>query len=338
MTGATESAPASSVGRRVRAAALLSAIPATPVIVASLFGIDGATEPFMLGVLVGLVAALMSVKLAVVLSAVAGLTSAVGALLHPYPIAAGVLLGVLSAGAGYAARRGVHSPLLMVPLVTGFAVAEPAVVLADAGTTVNALVLGVVTTIAGLWMVAVWLVLGRRIPTVSPVPISARVAGPYAAVMGVVMGVATWAVLMWVPDHAGAWLLMTIIVVMQPDPGATLAVSVGRMLGTVVGILIAAVVSSFVDSATALIVIGVACYFVALVLRFDLKKPYWMYVALLTPAVVFFDSTTGDIGATEVDRLGATLVGGAVAVAVAFAARTLTVQELVPGPDAPRGS
>jgi uncharacterized membrane protein YccC len=72
---------------------------------------------------------------------------------------------------------------------------------------------------------------------------------------------------------------MTLIVVIQPDPQATLSRSLARMTGTVVGVGLAAAISSVLTSTTVLLVVGLGLLFVALVLRFDQRRPYWVYVS-----------------------------------------------------------
>lgn len=321
--GAGEPAAVATLARRLLAAALLVALPGAPVVLASTLGFDAVCAPWMLGAIVGLIGTMTSARLAVALCAIAGAASTVGALLHPYPVLGGLFMALLAGYAALTARRGVHSPVLMVPLVVGFAVADPTVALADRGLVANAFVTGAVLTLGGLWAVCAWLLLAGKVPKVPPRPFSRGIATVYAAVMAAVMGVSTWAVLTWAPGHTGAWLLMSLIVVLQPDPDATLARSFGRMVGTVIGVVIAAAVAFFVTSFTLLLVIGLVLLLVALALRFDLKQPYWVYVSFLTPAVVFFDSGSRGVAAIEEARLGATLLAGAVAVVLAFAIRTI---------------
>jgi hypothetical protein len=314
---------ASSTAKGLRAVALLVALPGAPVVLASILGFDAMAAPWMLGSIVGLIGAMTSARLAVALSVIAGAASVVGALLHPYPVLGGLFMALLAGYAALTARRGVHSPVVMVALAVGFAVADPTLMLADVNDAANAFAAGAVVALGGLWAVCVWRVLARKVPKVPPSPFSAGIATIYAIVMATVMGVTTWAVLTWAPGHAGAWLLMSLIVVLQPDPDATLARSFGRMVGTVIGVFLAAVISYFVTSITLLLLVGLVLLFVSLALRFGGKGPYWVYVAFLTPAVVFFDSGSGGIPATEKARLWATLLAGAVAVVLAFAIRTI---------------
>jgi hypothetical protein len=114
----------------------------------------------------------------------------------------------------------------------------------------------------------------------------------------------------------GYWIPLTIAVVLRPFTGATVERTLLRVVGTVVGGIIAAVVVSGVHGSVAQIVL----LFVFSALAFSLLPlNYGLAVIFLTPTVIVLITTgTPENWGVAAHRVVNTLVGAAIALAVAY--------------------
>ena len=138
------------------------------------------------------------------------------------------------------------------------------------------------------------------------------VARRYAARAAVMVGAATLVVrLLHVPD--GAWIPLAVVAVLQPDAAAGRARALQRAAGTMVGVVVAAVLIAVVRS-DAVLLAGV---FLTSGGLFALKsRNYFWMVTLLTPLVLLMLTVVDGHGLRMVGyRVVDTLVGTAVAVA-----------------------
>lgn len=310
-------------GRRVLLIALLNIALMTPPVVLSISGQLGLASAFVYGGVIAIGAVFYDLRLAVLLSVVAGVAGSAAALLNPYPVAGAVFFGALTGACALSARRGLHSPVLMVPIFLSFLLAAPPAV-PGLTPTPAALVAGVALALGGLWATAsARLLLGRPRGQVDRTPLSLRVTVIYAVLMGLVVGVATWVVLVDARYHQGAWLLLTLIVVLQPSPHDTFIKSLQRLAGTIVGGAAALVLILLgVQSTLALLVGGVVLY-VALVVRYVLKRPYWEYIAVLTPAVILLNAPGADAVRIAEDRIVFTVIATVIGLGLALAAKAV---------------
>ena len=249
------------------------------------------------------------------------------ALVHPYPLLAGLYMGLLAGASAYQARRGLHSVVTMVPLFAAFILVSPPTLVAGAGDLVNAALVGFVALIGGLWsLVAFRVVLGSKGPSMGHVPVTPRVAVVYAVSMGVVVGTCSWGLLALSQSQQGAWLILTVIVIMQPSAHDTIVKTFRRVVGTLLGVVVAAIIGLLVPWPTVDFILAMVFVYAAFVLRFGLHRPYWEYVALLTPAVVLMGATSSGVENAAEARLVFTLIGGAMAVVVALIAREIALR------------
>ena len=108
----------------------------------------------------------------------------------------------------------------------------------------------------------------------------------------------------------GYWLTLTVLIVMQPQTGATLLKVVQRVLGTVVGAAITALIVSLLPSPTAILVLIVVLIVVCVSL---LPVNYFLYSVALTPTFVLLaELSAGDWHLAGL-RVENTLLGGALA-------------------------
>lgn len=104
----------------------------------------------------------------------------------------------------------------------------------------------------------------------------------HALRLGTVAAVATAIELYWGFPH-GMWLPLTVLVVMQPDFGATRGRALIRAAGTLAGVLIAAAILSLTSNAAAL---QAALAVFVFLTSFMVRVGYGFFVACLTPLIV----------------------------------------------------
>lgn len=321
-------------GQRLLLIGLITIAMMAPPIVFVMAGQGELASLFVYGGAIAMGAIFYSLRLAAGLSALAGLAGAAAYALDPYPIAGAVFFGLLTGGCALTARRGLHSPLLMVPIFVSFVLVAPPRI-EGATPLTSALLTGLVLTLGGLWTAGSARVLfGRSPKSLERQEFGPRAAVAYALLMAVVLGVAAWAVMSFAKYHQGAWLLLTLIILMQPSAHDTVTKSVQRLAGTLVGGAGALALSLVgLQSPYTFVVAGIL-FFSAFSVRFALKRPYWEYVTLLTPAVILLDAQGGnDITTTEV-RVGFTLIAVIVALALAIGIKAIVVRKVPHGESA----
>lgn len=313
-------------GQRLLVMGLLTIALMTPPVILGISGQFGLASAFVYGGIIAVIAAFYDARLAVILSLVAGAAGSIAALLNPYPIAGAAFFGVLTGACAVTARRGLHSPVLMVPVfVSFFLVAPPPVPQLSA--IPAALAAGAALALGGLWgSGSARALLGHRSTGRERTPVGTRAATAYGLVMGIVLGVTAWIVLNHARYHEGAWLLLTLIILLQPSAHDTVSKSVQRLGGTLLGGLIALVLILIDVSSTLALVIGGVLIFGALSLRFVLKRPYWEYVTVLTPAVILLSSSAFDRVRVAEDRVAFTLIASTVAVLLALAVKAVLLR------------
>lgn len=116
----------------------------------------------------------------------------------------------------------------------------------------------------------------------------------------------------------GYWVSLTILVVLRPDFGATFQRSLMRVLGTLVGLVLASLLVHFVlgDSTAALIVLLAGCFFG---MRLAGQANMWLSSLFLAGVVVTLLALAGfPAHSTVLDRSVDTALGGAVALLAAL--------------------
>jgi uncharacterized membrane protein YccC len=186
---------------------------------------------------------------------------------------------------------------------------------------------GAVLLLGGLWAAgSARVLMGRPRSEVERKELGTRAATAYAVVMGLILAVAAWAVLTYARYHEGAWLLLTLIILLQPSPHDTFTKSLQRLGGTLAGCLVALVLILINVDSTLALVIGGVLIFGALTVRYVLKRPYWEYVTVLTPAVILLSSSGIDRVRVAEDRAAFTLIAATVALLVAVSVKAVLVR------------
>ena len=93
------------------------------------------------------------------------------------------------------------------------------------------------------------------------------------------------------------------------------------------GFAIAVLVGAFVTNVGLLYFVGTIFLMVAFILMLQ-GRPYWLYAALLTPAIVLLESSGSTVDEVADQRLGATLIGVIFTLLVMLALTPLTKQLL----------
>lgn len=247
---------------------------------------------------------------------VAPLLAGAAVLLHPHPAAAGVFFGCVVAASGLAARKRLENQVRMVPINLSIMLTFPPHDGLGRGPRTDALVIVAVSLIAMVWttILAVRPVISRIAPLSPPADRTNRIADVYAVVAGVSCGVAAWATLAIWPGIAGAWLLITMVAIIQPDVDRAFGRGTQRVLGTVLGILAAIALGLLATNPVTDVMIGTTLMVVAIHLLLIARRPYWVGIAALTPAVVLINAPGRSVLGVSLDRLAFTLLGVAISV------------------------
>jgi hypothetical protein len=249
-------------------------------------------------------------RLALGLALPLAIASGLAVALSGNPWLAALLMAVAAGAKGVAAGRGLQGAYIMAPISVGFILAQPP--RPDVAMP-PALFVGLVVLAAGLYATLVVIVLLRLLPPLPPPalkPIAPALARIYGIVLGLMVGIAAWFVVRFDLGHGGAWLMLTIIVVLQPFVQDGIERVLGRAAGTTLGFAIAFAIAKVTDAPAVIYTFGMAAMVVAVIFLMS-KRPYWQYAALLTTAIVLLEGAATSVVDTDLTRLAATLVGSA---------------------------
>lgn len=243
------------------------------------------------------------------------------------PIPSALLVGIVALIIGLAARRGLSSPIMEVGIVLGFLVMSPPDLTnkdSSLFTSVNPiLATAVLLVLGGFWALLVGTIVHKKAPSVpeNKIP-DLSVVVPYALALALSTGVVTYLLLDFSVGHLGAWVILTIFVIMKPDHDATIAHTKDRILGTFAGTAIAIIaieILHLLDSQQGLVQITFAFLFIGVSMAYFVPGPYWVYVMFLTPGVILLDSNTvSDQDDVALKRIAFTLVGIAIALTLGY--------------------
>lgn len=157
--------------------------------------------------------------------------------------------------------------------------------------------------------------------------------GWFALLRAGAAGIALWLGASIFPEHT-IWAALTVILVMKPRAGETLAAGLLRTTGTVLGVIVAEALIALTngDQAAALLGFLVAAFAMAALQKVN----YAVFVACLTAVLVLTDQLIAGTGdATASDRLFATLLGAALAFTAIAIGRVLSNRPVVGSDDSP---
>lgn len=236
-----------------------------------------------------------------------------GVLSADLPIAAGLVLGATGVALGLSERWGISRWIMLLPMVAGYAVAQPPQVTNIPA--LDALVVAVVGFAATLFSGGMIALALRKHPKPKLPEYGKMHKLAFTINLGVLLAIAGFMASYFKLEHTGTWLILTVVVIVQPYVDKATVKGVGRAAGTLVGFLIAIGVAYSVHVPLFYVAIGIAFLAVAAVYSLT-GKPYWLYALFLTPGVVLLSSTGTDVTQTADFRLQATVEGAVLCLAV----------------------
>lgn len=303
-------------------AALLSAIlivilGVLPSIAFSALGLSTVASVGVLGAASGFLAAVQAgPKFGITLALPLAVASALASVFTDQPLLGALLMLIVAGGRGLSAVRGLEGALMMAVTSLGFIVADPPTSDKDIPIWLVIFAVMLVSTVYGTGIIVL---LQKRLPKrPEPTCLSLDRARIFGAASGLLTGVATWFVLFTNLEHTGAWVLLTITVVLQPFAKDGVAKAIHRAAGTMLGIILVIALGELTTNKWVLFALG----FIAMTLSVTfmlLKRPYWWFVAALTMAIVLLEGASTSIDDTAAHRLIATFIGTGSALAVSIA-------------------
>ncbi len=238
------------------------------------------------------------------------------------PLLGALLLAGIGIATGLAARYHLQAIVATIGIGIGFLIVMPPPLPGfpppTAFDAAYALAVAGILAGTGLWTVVAYGYLTRTLPSRSQDPLPDRTIHLFTIALAVALFVGTFIVLRWYPGGTGAWLIMTILIVLQPDWNDLRMRTVHRTIGTLLGVAVAAALVLVVPPDLHALV-GVPLILVAVAYRES--GVYWRYTTILTPGVVMLVTQGMDQTealTTDGARLAFTL--GAIGVVVAVAA------------------
>jgi hypothetical protein len=231
-------------------------------------------------------------------------TAILGACFPGNPWWAALLVGSVSAVIALSAKKGMSSQLLIISIALGFEVAQPPVVTVAIPTPIF---IGLVVLGSTLYsaLVVYLATRSRPVPKTPGGDVSAKRAQYFALVLGPFVAIATWIVVHYNLGHAGAWMILTILVIFKPFIQDSIKKIFSRVVGTVGGFVIAITIAETTSSIWVYYVVGVISLIAAITFML-IGRPYWEYAAALTTGIVMMEGAT-DLVPTAETRLVATL-------------------------------
>lgn len=227
-----------------------------------------------------------------------------------------LVMVAVSAGYGLSATRGWQRGLSLVPIAIAFVIASPP----STGWSGDRplLAIAVVTAATAAFGVVVSALLTRHPTSAQQSAVNAVRARGYAIMLAIAAVVTTPIAVLGNWGHPGGWLIMTPLIVIQPQLHDAVEKSWRRALGTIIGFVIAFGCSVVIPAGWGLYVIGAAFAGFAL---FALGRSwsYSIFATALTVAVVLLEGTSTSVADTGRWRLLATLLGVGVAIAIVAA-------------------
>jgi hypothetical protein len=280
-------------------------------------GISLAMYLFIYGVILGqLVALLMDLRRAMLMLVAFTAANLIACAASPNPLLAALVMAAAVLLYGLTMRVGLASFIAVAPVSVAFTISQPPKVLPNSSELTNLLVLGAVCIIAVLWGTAAGTLMRSKVPHPSLKQSPWRVTWIFTVVVTLECGVVALIVGLTKFQQDGAWVLLTILIVSQPGIQRTWRRVGDRLLGTLIGFGIALLVAIPLNgrpgalTLVAILLFGIASY------RLLSGKPYWQFVAFLTPGVVLVVGASSNVVSTDVNRVWSTIVGAAIAMVV----------------------
>ena len=253
-------------------------------------------------VMAGMLAAFYGgIRTGAVLACLVGVGSAIAIPASASPVMAALLMAAAGAAMGWAAVSGRNSGVVLGPIVVAF-------VLGEAPKGAAPVAVGVALAVSALYGAVLGHFMSKRAKPPALEPLVTERAAAYGAILALLLAIGGWLVVERGLGHTGAWMLMTILLVMQPYIQDSWVKTWQRAAGTVLGGLAAIGVGLVIHLPLILYLLAGLCFFLGLRARL-LGKPYWRAVSGLTIGIVLLEGVGTSVTTTGVERLEATLAG-----------------------------
>jgi len=286
----------------------------SPGIVLTMLGMPAAGSAASLGAIGGGIAIISTTRRNATWAAVAmGVATflAVSTAAVPFlTVAVFVLIGAFTGALNF---RGLSAAFIFVPIVAGFALTQPSILTHN--DVINGAFIGLITLGAALMPVLIVRLVSLSLPVVPVKVLAQKVVIGYAVNLALLLGLTSFVTTQFALNHLGAWLMLTVVIIVQPSLQATWAKGLQRGGGTLLGFFIAVGVAGSIPLPGIFFAIGNVFIAIALLQKVR-NRPYWLYAMFLTPGIVLLDGTNASILATADDRLLATFVGAMICLVV----------------------
>lgn len=312
-------------GKHAVTALLLTLVPMLPSLLLAPLGWGEMSGPFVLATMAGLMAAVFgSARLALIVVAGLAVADMLALPAAPSPWWAGLVMGTAALLYGLSARRGLAAMVVTAPVGVAFIIADPPRM--DQGSMLrDSAALGLFVLLGGLWGTAFGRFLGRKLPRKVPSLSSWVTAVLFGVTIAVATGVTMGLVVAYGVGHTGAWIAMTLLLVLQPRLHDTFQRSVERALGTALGFGVVLAIGLVVSDSTVLLALGLLLLTLAVYVKLDPRSKYWQFTTFITPGIVLAEGSNSNVTSMDVDRLWASLAGVAIALVLLGIFRLLGV-------------
>lgn len=308
------------LGLRIFAVTVLSLAPALVAVALGwpgaftigLFGLGGAAAGTVAG----------GLRLGVIISVTIAVAGAIAIPLGAYPWAIAAVMLVLGGIYGFWAAHGYASGALLIPALVPYLVRDPPGIFTNDAPTINFAYIGA--------FMLIWVATGTWTALVmSKIVLKGKsFAGPsqstwptviFGLFLGAIAGLVAAVAMTVDPKTQWPWIVLTMFLLANPTGKIRAKQVRDRVTGTVIGLGVALLLSMLPLSPAGLGILALALITAALVIRIE-KRPYWLFVMVMTPAIILMDSTGSSTEVVAEQRLIFTLLGIVITVSAALLA------------------
>ncbi len=321
-------------GRIVRRILIAALVALLPVVLLAWSPWSAATGMLLLGMLPTLNAAAAGTRSMAAAAGVSAATGAAAVLITGtdswLPLLGTLLIIGLSAATGLLVRHGMHATGAATIAFAAYLMVDPRQAVdalhSQAPLWQVALLLAVAVLLGCLWAIVSVGLLLRGIALPAPVA-SANL--PYGVLMAVLCGAFMLVCLIWFRGTNAWWAVMTVAVILQPSRRGTSDRIGGRVAGTLVGGVAAALAAQLVPWQPVIVVVAMIASLAGAMLVL-IGAPYWRSAAGLTAGVVLLTFDRAEVLSGDLQRIVITLIAAAATAAIIGVASLLARSRSAP--------